>query len=60
MSEAGENEQFLHLDRYEELGFARLRRFIHDAVERLSDPSVPGNEELPRSEGELYALCDVL
>jgi len=60
MSEAGENEQFLHLDRYEELGFARLRRFIHDAVERLSDPSVPGNEELPRSEGELYALCDML
>jgi hypothetical protein len=40
--------------------FAELRRFLHDSVERLSDPSVLDSAEFPRSQEEVLALCDML
>jgi hypothetical protein len=48
------------MDECEKMGFAQLKRFIHDAVERLSDPPSVANEELPRSREELLKLCDML
>ena len=46
--------------KYEEMGFAELKRLIYDSVERLTRPSVATNEELPDSQEELLALCDLL
>ena len=48
------------MDAHEKMGFAQLRRFIHDAVESLSHPLSPANEKYPRAKEELLALCDVL
>jgi hypothetical protein len=48
------------LARYEEMNFAQLRRFIHAAVERRSEPSFSSDAELPHSREDLYALCDML
>jgi hypothetical protein len=42
------------------MNFAQLKRFIHDAVVRLSKPSVFDNGEFPRSREELLSLCDML
>ena len=42
------------------MSFAQLARFIENALERLSDPSVPDDGELPRSQEELLTLCDML
>jgi hypothetical protein len=49
-----------HLDRYSDMSFAQLRRFIQDTLDRLSDPEPLNDEELPRSQEELLALCAVL
>ena len=57
---AAPDEQAPYWDKCEKMTFAQLRRFIHDVLERLSDPSVPDNEELPRSQEELLGLCDML
>lgn len=46
--------------RCEEMGYAQLDRFIHDALERLSRSSISDNEELPRSREDYVALCDML
>ena len=47
-------------DACEEMSFAQLRRYIHDAVERLSYTSPSTNEDLPRSQEELLDLCELL
>jgi hypothetical protein len=43
-----------------EMSFAELYRFIDRAVEKRSDSSALGNEDLPRSEVEFIALCNML
>lgn len=47
-------------DACEDMSFAQLRRYIHDAVERLSYASPLTNEDLPRSQEELLDLCELL
>ena len=54
------NEQPPYWGKCETMSYAQLKRFIHDAVERLSYLSVSANEELPRSQEELLTLCDML
>ena len=44
----------------EKMGFTELYRFIDRAVEKRSDPSALGHEDLPRSEEEFIALIDML
>jgi hypothetical protein len=44
----------------EQMSFAQLRRYIHDAVERLSYASASTNEDLPRSQEEFLDLCEML
>ena len=55
-----ENAQPSSMDRFEEMGFAQLRTFIHDAAERLADPSFTAKDEFPRSREDLLTLCDML
>jgi hypothetical protein len=57
---SGPSEHPPYWAKCEGMSFAELRRFLYDSVERLSDPSVPEKEELPRSQEELLALCDML
>lgn len=60
MDDRATPDEKLHMGRCREMGFAQLRRHIHDTVERLSNPSFSPNEEYPRSHEELLMLCDML
>ena len=49
-----------YTERVREMSFAQLARFIEKALERLSGPPVPDDEQLPRSQEELLTLCGML
>jgi hypothetical protein len=57
---AAPGEQPPYIDRCRETRYAQLSSFIDHALERLSDSSAPADEEVPRSEEEFLALCDML
>jgi len=56
----GPNERPPYMDECEKMGFAQLKTFIHDAVEKLAYPSDTVTDELPRSQEEHHVLCDML
>jgi hypothetical protein len=53
-------ERLPYWEKCEEMSYAQLSRFIHDAVEKLSSPSAADNEELPHTKEKLVKLCDML
>jgi hypothetical protein len=56
----GPNERLPYWGKCKEMSFAELRKFIDDTLDKLSDPSIPESDALPRSQEELLALCDML
>lgn len=57
---AAPGERLPYLERCEKMGFDPLCSFVRDALQKLSIPSSTGDGEIPQSEEEFLALCDML